>query len=87
MIGLKIGKTGNSAKVTIGRLCIWFSYRTPIAFQVSGLHDFPIVCVNDWGPTTGEHLNAVDGGDKGSRISRELFTSELYRILGERGLN
>ena len=52
---------------------VWFSYQTPIAFQVSGR--LPVVRRNDWGPTTGKHLNAIDGGGgaKASRVSGEEF--------------
>ena len=39
---------------------VYFSYKTPVAFETieTGL----VVRENDWGPTTGKHLNWIDGG-------------------------
>ncbi len=58
-----------------GDRSVWFSYKTQIAFQsaASGL----VVRQNDWGPTTGRHLNAVDGGARGDRIDSETFETQL----------
>ena len=51
----------------------YFSYRTLVAFTgPRGL----TVRENDWGPTTGKHLNWIDGGDKDAkkrRLSGEDF--------------
>jgi hypothetical protein len=69
----------NSACVTIGSLTVWFSYETPIAFQVDG--DKRFVRQNEWGPTTGKHLNAIDNGDKAGRIPGQYF-EELLRSIG-----
>ncbi len=54
---------------------VYFSYKTPVAFSTpqSGLR----VRKNTWGPTTGKHLNAIDGGNKSKRIDGERFESEL----------
>ena len=54
---------------------VYFSYKTPVAFRVngSGLR----VRQNDWGPTTGKHLNAIDGGNRKARIPGEQFEQEL----------
>lgn len=56
----------------------WFSYRTLIAFQKDGER---IVRQNAWGPTTGKHLNAIDGGAKSARLSAEDFQAALTRML------
>ena len=61
----------HALRVDIGELTVWFSYKTPIAFHKLG-HD-RVVRVNDWSTTTGKHLNAIDGGDKKSRVSAERF--------------
>lgn len=58
---------------------VWFSYRTPIAFVWMGER-----CVreNEWGPTTGKHLNAIDGGSKeakAARLSSGVFEAELEK--------
>lgn len=48
----------------------YFSYKTLVAFR----HDGEVtVRENDWGPTTGKHLNAIDGGDKKRRLPSERF--------------
>lgn len=57
--------------VEMGAITVWFSYQTPIAFQVDG--HTRVVRHNEWGPTTGKHLNAIDGGDRKSRVSGADF--------------
>ena len=57
--------------VTMGNVTVWFSYKTPVAFQVG--HGEIVVRRNDWGPTTGKHLNAIDGGNKKARVDVETF--------------
>jgi len=66
------GNYGSHAlRVDIGPITVWYSYQTPVAFRVSG---HPIVVRrNDWGPTTGKHLNAIDGGNKSDRVDSEDF--------------
>lgn len=59
----------------IGGAQVWFSYTTVVAFQFPG-HD-RVVRKNSWGPTTGKHLNAIDGGDKKTRVSKDEF-DRLY---------
>lgn len=58
-------------RVVMGRVTVWFSYQTPVAFQIGG--NARVVRANDWGPTTGKHLNAIDGGNRGERVSGEEF--------------
>ena len=58
-----------------GTLSLWYSYETCIAFRSPG-HG-KVVRRNDWGSTTGKHLNAIDGGDKKSRVPSERF-QELW---------
>lgn len=53
---------------------IWFSYRTPVAFET---HAAGLVCrVNDWGRTTGKHLNAIEP-DKTKRVAGDVFERAL----------
>lgn len=48
----------------------WFSYKTLVAFSGPGI---PLVCrENEWGPTTGKHLNQIEP-DKKRRVSCEVF--------------
>ncbi len=57
----------------IGPLTVWFSYKTPIAFQIDGKPR--VIRRNDWSATTGKHLNRIDS-DKSKRISGEQFEWE-----------
>jgi hypothetical protein len=57
----------------IGPLTVWFSYKTPVAFQVDGKS--LVIRQNDWSATTGKHLNKIDH-DKSKRISGEKFEKE-----------
>lgn len=58
----------NFLSVQLRGLRVWFSYKTPVAFCVNGGRR--VVRQNDWGPTTGKHLNALDGGSKEARAER-----------------
>lgn len=58
----------------------WFSYKTLIAF--SGPNGKRVVLQNYWGPTTGKHLNAIDGGNKKSRLTQEAFEREFVAQFG-----
>ena len=69
---------GNSAsaekkakKVTINGTCFYFSYETLVA--VSTINQGTKVLKNNWGPTTGKHLNAIDGGNKNFRVDQDEF--------------
>lgn len=61
----------HSLVVDMGPVRVWFSYSTPVAFYVEG--HTRVVRQNDWGPTTGKHLNWIDGGDKQSRVCGSEF--------------
>ena len=66
----------------MGTLDLWFSYETPIAFWNDG--EERVVRKNQWGPTTGRHLNAVDGGSKAAvsaRIDTAEFEAQMQMIL------
>lgn len=67
-------------KVTLPGLKVWLSYQTPIAFETDR---FPrVVRENSWGPTTGKHLNAIDGGNKKSRVNSETFEKMFSEQVG-----
>ena len=70
----------NFTRVDVGELTIWFSYETQIAFHT--YETGTVVHENDWGPTTGKHLNAIDGGDKKSRVTREAFDAAFREQFG-----
>lgn len=58
----------------------WFSYQTLVAFQRG--HGEIVVRQNDWGPTTGKHLNAIDNGDKKRRIESAAFEAAYADTFG-----
>lgn len=59
----------------------YFSYDTLIAFRgPKGLR----VRQNDWGPTTGKHLNAIDGGAKSDRLPADKFEAAYRDSFGKK---
>jgi len=73
----------NATKVNIGKITLWFSYDDLVAFQVD---DKPLVIrENDWGTTTGKHLNAICH-DKSRRISAAEFEAAFQQVLVDHGL-
>jgi len=63
----------------IGDITVYFSYHTPVAYYTNGSGS--VVRENEWGPTTGKHLNAIDSGDKESRIPGDEFEKRLEELL------
>ncbi len=61
----------HTLRIDVGPLTVWFSYKTPVAFQVRGGRR--VVRRNDWGVTTGKHLNWIDGGAAAARLTSEEF--------------
>lgn len=57
----------------------YYSYQTLVAVRVRG-HGLA-VRANDWGPTTGKHLNWIDRGDRKARLSAEDFTATVAAWL------
>jgi len=80
------GNYGSHAlRVDFDRLTLWYSYKTIVAFRGG---DYPLtVRENSWGPTTGKHLNAIDGGEKSSRLPGEEFERRLGETLKKFGLS
>ncbi len=74
----------HSMRIAIGSLTLYFSYRTVVAFQDDG-HSIKVI-QNQWGSTTGKHLNFIDGGDKVSRLTPEKFNEELKAVLAAHNL-
>lgn len=68
----------NAICVSFNNADLYFSYRTPVAIRAPGLG--LLVRQNDWGPTTGKHLNAIDGGRKSSRVPGEVFEAKLREL-------
>ena len=64
------------------RFRVWFSYKTPVAFSANGRQT---VRENTWGPTTGKHLNWIDGGSKEAKARRvpgSEFEARLAELIG-----
>lgn len=68
--------------VSIGGIDLYYSYKTIVAYREP--QDGLVVSENDWGPTTGKHLNAIDGGYKRGRLLREDFIKKLEAMLERR---
>jgi len=66
-------KQWNCSQVIIGRLTLYFSYETCIAFQ--NFNKGLLLSENLWGNTTGKHLNWL--GPESARMER----SEFERML------
>jgi len=78
--GQTIKDNANTIAVIIGDLTIFFSYGTIISFSIKGELT---VRKNEWGSTTGKHLNWIDGGTKESRIDGVEFLVKLSKAIEE----
>ena len=73
------GHPAKCGDIRVGDVTFWWSYSTIIAFRVApSIH--PVVMVNYWGPTTGRHMNAIDGGNKATRVNRQEFMRQLEEV-------
>ena len=89
--GIAVGGYGDYAgqnygnhclKLVTARATVYFSYDTPVAVTWPGGR---LVSENDWGTTTGRHLNWIDGGSKLARKERVAHSTVLAK-LAELGL-
>ena len=71
----------NTLRFEVGTLTLWYSYKTVVAFRL-GFVD-TVVTQNDWGPTTGKHLNWIDGGDHENRLPRAEFEAALQEAMSK----
>ena len=71
---------GNAITISIKDLKLYFSYDTIVAFYIKGELT---VRKNEWGSTTGKHLNWIDGGTKESRIDGVEFLVKLSKAIEE----
>ena len=80
----------HAMRIDVGFLTLWFSYDTVVAFAVfavidNGWHKY--VSENNWGPTTGKHLNAIDDRNKRNRMKRSDFEAALEAVLKAHSLS
>jgi hypothetical protein len=59
---------------------VYFSYKTIVAIRYNG--DL-LVSENCYSTTTGKHINAIDGGNKATRLPRSQFEQRVEAILAE----
>lgn len=72
--------TVNKNTVRIGKLQLWFSYETPVAYKVGS--ENIVVRKNDWSTTTGKLLNDLEP-DKSKRIDGQIFVEQLEKLVSE----
>lgn len=67
----------------IGTRTVFYSYDTVVAFKGTNSKGeyFDCVHTNNWGTTTGKHLNWLDGGAKDSRLDDKEFNKRLQEFL------
>lgn len=72
---------GTTVTVQFGAIQYYFSYRTLVAFHApsTGL----VVRKNDFGTTTGRHLNFIDGGAKKNRLDATTFQEKLETAIAQ----
>ena len=76
----------NAIAVKLGKLTLYFSYSTVVAFKVE---DKLYVSENCFSQTTAQHIRAVEsyeGQANGNRLPREIFEETLAQHLAERGI-
>ena len=68
----------NTLRFNMPNITIWYSYQTPVAFMHPSTGF--VIRENDWGPTTGKHLNWIDA-DHSKRIPGEEFEKKLAEAM------
>ena len=73
----------NTIAIKMGKRTIYYSYDTVVAFKGENSKGKAFNCVhmNDWGTTTGKHLNWIDGGTKEKRLNDDDFQKALQEFL------
>ena len=72
----------NCMRVQVGKLYLYFSYTTIVAFSMDSK---TVGCENNWGSTTGKHLNWIEP-DKKKRIGEDTFETLLTKVLKKHNL-
>lgn len=72
--------TTNFTIVYLGEFQIGFSYETPIAFYDYDESEW-VLRENDWGPTTGKHLNYFFHKEDRKRLNSDEFEARLSKYL------
>ena len=74
----------NTKLLITTKMNIWYSHDTIVAYKddVDGL----VVRQNDWGPTTGKHLNWIDNKNHKGRLPHQEFIAKLEQAMTRNGL-
>ena len=77
----------NTVTVTLGKVTLYFSYATCVAFRHQDAPG-PLVCENDnqgrpWSKTTSKHINQIPGGRTAPRIPHPEFLQTLGAVCDE----
>lgn len=67
-----------SLQIDLGEITLYYSYNTIVAYSDS--QDGQIVCRNEWGVTTGKHLNWINPNHK-TRTPINEFQTMLIDAL------
>lgn len=74
----------NAPLIIVNGVEFYFSYSTLVAVNYEkGL----FVHKNDWGNTTGKHLNWIDGGKKNERLTDEQLKEHIQSAMKEANIN
>lgn len=77
MIAIERTQNAKLTKLTLGTVTIWFSYETPVAYQVRGIAGV-VVSDKGWSETTRRHIAAIPG--RRAPIAHEYFEWGLDAI-------
>ena len=69
----------HSLAFQLGAVTVYFSYETPVAFAAPG--PGLVGRENDWGNTTGKHLNWIDDGNREDRVPGSNFEKLLSAVI------
>lgn len=71
----------HTLKVDMGTFELYYSYETIVAYYDS--QDGLVCSVNQWGTTTGKHLNFIEPNKK-NRVEVDVFEAMLQEMLSRR---
>ena len=69
----------HTRQLSIGPITLYYSYSTLVAFRAPGCG--LVVHQNDWGKTTGKHLNWIDGGREDPEQRRRRVNDDAFEQL------
>lgn len=68
----------NTTEITVNGVTLYFSYETLIGFRKG---NFLCIRKNEWGNTTGKHMNAIPGSGSVDKMDEEQFIYAYERIM------